>query len=161
MAQELTIISCQLMVLGKWGCDFCRWSTLSYRTMIWVWHRWSTNQSWIKSSMYLEFWLIYWYEVEAELNQCKADFMRRDSKTMSWPGRKYSCWVPVFDCLGVVKTLLAQGHGTWRYHLTNEDFDHFPAHLAKLLRSTIFVITCTTELKNSQIDWFKATKICS
>ena len=52
-----------------------------------------------------------WYigivaEVKAELNEFKVDFVRRDSKTFSWPHRKDSCWVPVFNCLGKVKTLL-------------------------------------------------------
>ena len=49
-------------------------------------------------------------EVEVELNEFKVNFMRTDNKTFSWLHKKDSCWVPVFNCLGVVKKLLAQGH---------------------------------------------------
>ena len=46
---------------ASWWCygseaDFCRWSRHDHRTIIWVWHRFSTYQYWIICSMYLQFW---------------------------------------------------------------------------------------------------------
>lgn len=72
-------------------------------------------------------------EVEAELCEFKLDLWEGTANIQFVPQERQLLGFSIYY-LVIVKTLLAQGHDTQSYHLTNEEFDHFSGQLVKLLR---------------------------
>ena len=48
--------------------------------------------------------------------------------------KRSQCWVPLFNCLGQVESIVTQGHGARIYGLSTKDSDYFSNELLSKLK---------------------------
>ena len=64
-------------------------------------------------------------EISEQYNEIHVKFMKKNGKCFLWPTQDDPRWVPLFNCLGHVESLLVPGNCAHTYSISNIKHNRF------------------------------------